>query len=351
METTSAISARVENSRTLEAEILVSLIRRFTLVECGVAHMARETRRLLLAVSLALLVVLAGCSGGGSDSLKGEQSAATVSGGEQQDQSADTSNSDVQGQDAQVRKRALIRTGTVSIEVDDYDAARRNLTQETRQLGGFVSDSSEQVHTRENQSWTTGTLVLRVPKENFSTLLSKAKQTGEVRKASTSTKDVTEKLVDIEARLKNLKAQRERLRGLYRNASDTENVLEVQERLSEVQSEIERLEAQRKALKREVAYSTITVELNEPRPEPTTEDTDSEKWYETGLLAAFLSSVNGVVVLFRGLAVGVAYAMPYVLALGVPIGGAVAVWRRRQSGHAGGTDLPNVPDGPDEEEP
>ncbi|MFC7080339.1 DUF4349 domain-containing protein [Halorussus caseinilyticus] len=312
--------------------------------------MAREVRRWLVPVALTVLLVLAGCSGGGSgDALSataGDEGASSERGGKQT-ASASGPNADSGSATFQARQRALIRTGAVEVEVDDYDAARRNLSGATRRFGGFVSDSSEQVHTRGNRSWTSGKLVLRVPKGNFSALVSRAKRAGEVREASTGTKDVTKKLVDIEARLKNLKAQREKLRTLYEEANDTETILDVQERLSEVQSEIERLEAQRKSLKRQVAYSTLTVRLHERPPDPATDDGPSA-WYETGLLAAFVSSAHGVVVVARGLAVGAAYALPYALALGVPVVGGVALWRRRRSGDPAGADRSDAPEPADE---
>jgi hypothetical protein len=315
--------------------------------------MARDTRRWLLALALASLVVLAGCSGSGGDA------AMDATAGENQDLSSDQQATDSGGSAAgansngdamQARNRALVRTGTVEVTVDDYDDARRNLSRETERLGGFVSDSGERVNKRGNRTWTTGELVLRVPKENFSALVTRAKRTGEVREASTSTKDVTEQLVDVEARLENLKAQREKLRDLYESANDTENVLEVQERLSEVQSEIERLEAERESLKRKVAYSTLTVRLNERPPERTSTTGDTDAWYDTGLLSAFVSSAHGVVVVARGLAVGLAYVLPYALAFGLPVAGVVAFWRRRRSDDSPGADLPDAPDSSDVEE-
>ena len=292
--------------------------------------MARETRRLLLAATLALLVVAAGCSGSGGDAqdatLAGDQPE-TVS----DDRAAGEENAEFQGESAnyQADQREVIRTGTVTVQVESYDDARRNLTRATRELGGYVGDSAEQVHSRENRTWTTGRVVLRVPKENFSELLSRAKAAGEVREATTGQQDVTDKLVDIDARLENLRTQRDRLRDLYEEANDTEDVLAVQERLSEVQSEIERLEAQQKSLRQRVAYSTITVELNEPRPDPEDPETTEDDWHETGLLSAFTASVHGVGVVLRSLAVAAAYGMPYVLAFGVPLGGGYALWRRR----------------------
>ncbi|WP_115863403.1 DUF4349 domain-containing protein [Halorussus litoreus] len=300
--------------------------------------MARDRRRWLIAVALVLLVALAGCSGSGGGDAGGGGAPATAAAEDVQDQGTAAEKSgdgeragsaDYGAQDGQTRQRALVRTGTVALTVDDYDATRRNLTQRTRAYGGFVSDTGEQVHTRENRSWTTGELVLRVPKENFSALLEETKRAGEVREASTGTKDVTDQLVDLGARLENLRNQRDQLRELYEEANETETVLQIQERLSEVQTEIERLEAQRESLRQRVAYSTLTVGLNEPEPESSA-TVDPDKWYETGLLSAFVSSARGVVVVARGLAVGLAYATPYLLAFGVPVVGAVAFWRRRQ---------------------
>ncbi|WP_276301202.1 DUF4349 domain-containing protein [Halorussus lipolyticus] len=313
--------------------------------------MARERRRLLVAVALAVLLVLAGCSGSsGGDAMSATAGdKAEETGAQRQDASKGGPNADSAGGGSanfQASQRALIRTGTVVVEVDDYDAVRRNLSRETRRRGGFVSDSTEQVNTWGNQSWSSGKLVLRVPKDNFSALVSQAKQSGEVREASTSTRDVTKKLVDIEARLKNLQAQREKLRTLYDEANDTETVLEVQERLSEVQSEIEQLEAQRKSLNRQVAYSTLTVRLEERPPKTKSTDDAPSAWYETGLLSAFASSAHGVVVVTRGLAVGLAYALPYVLAFGIPVVGVVALWRRRKSGSSTGEDRPDAPESP-----
>ena len=287
--------------------------------------MSPPSRRWLLSVALVLLVVLAGCSGGAD-------SASTMSadGGAQTEVSKADAASSSGGANAvtfQGQQRQIIRTGSVSLRVEDFDASRRNLTRAVESRGGYVSDSSERVRGDENRTWTTGQLVLRVPKSNFSRTFERVKTEGQVRESNTKSKDVTEKLVDVEARLENLRTQREKLRGLYEEANDTENVLAVQERLSEVQSEIERLEAQQKSLRQQVAYATITVEMRESPPERQTPE--SQSWYETGLLSAFSESVGGVWTVFRGLAVGTAYAAPYALAFGLPLGGVFAFWRFR----------------------
>jgi len=286
--------------------------------------MSRSKKRVVLVLLVASLVVLAGCSGSGGDAAESSadvsyQATQSEAGGADADGSSDRSA-------YQSRERALIRTGEVSLTVGDFDAARANLTDATERAGGFVGDSAERVRGSGDRTWTVGQITLRVPAENYSALLERVKAEGEVRSASTETNDVTDRLVDLEARLENLRAERDRLRELYESADDTETVLAVQRELSDVQTEIERAEAQRESLERQVRYSTITVELAEEPPDAPA--TEPSAWYDTGLLAAFLESVSGVGVALRALAVGTAYAAPYVLVFGLPAVGVAAAIRR-----------------------
>lgn len=290
-------------------------------------------KRTLAAVGLALVLVLAGCGGastgdGGSSAVDADREASTGGNGAEATAAAeaDTGDGGSASREA-LQRRALIKTGRVVVEVDDFESSRANLTDSVEGYGGFVSETRTQRRGSENNTYVHGTLVLRVPSEEYESLLSDAEAEGDVVTSETSTEDVTEQLVDLEARLENLRAERDRLRTLYERANSTEDVLAVQRELSDVQGEIERLEAQKQSLERRVAYSTLTVELREPDPTP---QYVRESWYDTPVLAAFLESVEGVLVVGRAVVVGFAYALPYLLAFAVPVAllGAAA-WRFR----------------------
>jgi hypothetical protein len=298
-----------------------------------------------LALLLVVLVALAGCSagglggagepaggdggdagdGGGGGSGGGDAGAASGAPQATRAPAAEaTPAADGSGGSAaaQARARALIRTGEVRLRVDDFDRARDRLVSIAESRGGFVADSAETTHREDNRTWTEGRLVLRVPSESFTPAFREVKAAGTVERADSSTADVTDRLVDLEARLKNLEARRDRLRTLYDEANGTEDVLRVGRELSEVQGQIERLEAKRRALEDRVALATITVRFSEPRPEPTPTPTPTPEpaYHETGLGAAFLASVNGAVVAVRTIAVTIAYAAPYLLVFGLPVG-------------------------------
>lgn len=234
--------------------------------------------------------------------------------------------------DAQARqRRALIKTGTVVLEVDDFESTRGELVRAARDRGGYVSDSGVTRHSRGNLSWRTGYVVLRVPSGKFASLLAATRTEGTVVSEETRTRDVSDKLVDLNARLENLREQRERLRTFYEQANSTEELLRIERRLSEVQGRIERLEAKKRSLKDQVAYSTLRVEVREPSqtPTPTPTPTPEPAYHEQSLVGAFAASVHQLVVLGKSALVTAAYALPYLLIVGIPLsllGG--IVWRQ-----------------------
>jgi hypothetical protein len=286
------------------------------------------------AVALAVLLLLAGCGGAANAGAGGDggggyafDSGASSGGRGVEDAAAGESSGSSVDAGAVLQQRALVKTGRVVVEIDDFRESRANLTAAVEEYGGFVSETHVQRRGPENHSYVYGTLVFRVPADRYDELLADAEAEGEVIVSETDVDDVTDRLVDLEARLENLRAERDRLRELYERANTTEEVLAVQRELSDVQGEIERLEAQQRSLERRVAYSTLAVELREPDPTPRYVP---ERWYDTPVLTAFLDSVSGVVVVGRAMVVAVAYALPYLLAFGAPVAllGA-AVWRLR----------------------
>lgn len=290
-------------------------------------------------IAVVLLLLVAGCSGaapsgggGGDPGLSGSGGAGGDSGAPET--TAAPSNDDVEDSGdstAAVDRddRAIIRTGTISLTVDSYENASDRVASLARDQGGYVTTSAQATNGDGNRTWTSGRIIIRVPSDSFAGSFESIQTFGDVEESTTDTQDVTEQLVDIEARLETLRAERDRLRELYEEANDTETVLGVSEELSDVQTEIERLTARKRNLENRVAYSTITVELREQPPETPT-PTPSPGYADTGLGDAFFSSVDGVVTTVKAFGVTVAYALPYLLAFGLPLGavGFVALRRR-----------------------
>ena len=289
------------------------------------------SKRALPVIMVVLLVVLAGCSasgggdggaasGGAEDYEQADADQPEATGAPEREATSD-SGSDTGGDgsaaDVQRADRAVIRTGAVAVEVADFESAQSNLTATVQGYGGYVSDTRQDRREIGNETWIRGEVVLRVPSEDFDALVNDARRLGAVQSVETDSRDVTDQLVDIEARLENLRAERNQLRALYERANTTEDVLAVQRELSDVQQEIERIEARQQSLQDQVAFSTLTVRLEEPRPTP--DRVAPDRWYDTPVVSAFLQSVDGVVVAVRATVVGAAFALPYLVVFGVPL--------------------------------
>ncbi|MEF8853810.1 MAG: DUF4349 domain-containing protein [Haloarculaceae archaeon] len=290
------------------------------------------SRRRILAVAVVVLVLLAGCagSGGGGDSgmdaPRSGDAAGGADGGDgggaEPDQPEQAGGDGSTGASPDIQNRAIIRTGTVRVEVENATATRDSLESRVADLGGYTSGSELRARSRDNRTWYEGYVVVRVPSENFSRMLEAARESGTVRSENTETEDVTDQLVDLNARLENLRAERDRLRTLYNRSNSTEDVLAVQERLSDVQGEIERLEARKRSLENRVAFSTLRIELVEPRPDFAR--LDRTPFHEQSPLSALNDSIATMVVVARTLFIAGVIALPWVAVVLIPVG-AVAV--------------------------
>lgn len=140
----------------------------------------------------------------------------------------------------------LVYTADLLVAVYQVESAMNAVETIGRDIGGYLSSRSD------NQ------IVIRVPRERFQEALVRIAPLGDVLHRSITALDVTDQYTDLEGRLKNAYAMRDRLTELLRTAS-VKDALEIQKQLGQVTETIERLEAEMKLLKGRLAYSTITV--------------------------------------------------------------------------------------------
>jgi hypothetical protein len=164
--------------------------------------------------------------------------------------------------------RYLIKNATVIVETEDARAATEQLTAALAQVDGYVSDLHETVNAFGKR---TVVMQIRIPSDRFDQSMLQVETLGKVLNKQVNTQDVTEQYVDTEARARNLKRTEERLLEHLSRAGVLEEVLRVEQELTRIRQEIERLEGQLRFLGDRVAYSTISITLQEAaRSEPIT---------------------------------------------------------------------------------
>jgi hypothetical protein len=153
-----------------------------------------------------------------------------------------------------------VRYGNISLEVSDAEVSLTSITELMTANGGYLSGSSR--YGQDDQLYVSATF--RVPATNFDSVMSRLRKEGDVLSEDVSSYEVTMQLVDLEARLKNLRASETAFVALLKRATTVSDVVAVQAELSRIQGDIESFEAQRAALADQVAMSNINVTLQLP---------------------------------------------------------------------------------------
>lgn len=123
-----------------------------------------------------------------------------------------------------------------------------------------LSDSGDSLG-RQRHRQRTLTAELRVPAEQLDATLDALSKIGTVLNRTLTTEDVSNQLVDLQARLSNARKSEEALKQLMERSGDISDVLEVSRELSNVRQSIEQMAAQQKSLQTQVSYSTIRLSM------------------------------------------------------------------------------------------
>ena len=235
---------------------------------------ANRTSLTLTSLLILSIVAIVGCASGGAASrstvgnpIPGDAeayggvaasaapSAANAPGGEQP-------NPDQVGQ--LVDDAKIVRTGTMELEVADVTLALSAARDGIRAMGGYIGASQTQTY----DASPIASVTYRVPVDRWEDALDLLRgltgNGGKVVAENTNAVEVTGAVVDLEARIKNLRASEAALQGISGRSTRISDVLEVENQLTNVRGQIEQLSAQLKQLNDQASYATLTASFSTP---------------------------------------------------------------------------------------
>src|SRR5260221_10939354 len=161
------------------------------------------------------------------------------------------------------RAPMVIRTATLRIVAKDFGPVRATVEDIVSQAGGFIDQMTITGDTSTARE-LRGTV--RVPGDRMSAALARLRQIGQVAEDTQGSEDVTDQIVDLDARMASARATEQRLIELLRNRTGKlSDVLDVERSLARVRLDIERLDAEKTNMGRRVAYAAIQISIAEER--------------------------------------------------------------------------------------
>ncbi|MCC7539119.1 MAG: DUF4349 domain-containing protein [Deltaproteobacteria bacterium] len=143
----------------------------------------------------------------------------------------------------------LIYEADLHLAVSDVRAKQREGIESVRAMGGFIARQDET------------TVVLRVPAARFDEALRALEALGDVLHRTVQSHDVTEEFRDLDVRLRNALAMRDRLEQLLERAGNVQDSIVVERELERITTMIEQMRGRMRFLADRIAYSTITLRL------------------------------------------------------------------------------------------
>ncbi|MBI2763063.1 MAG: DUF4349 domain-containing protein [Chloroflexi bacterium] len=150
----------------------------------------------------------------------------------------------------------IIKTGTLDIQVKNVELASTSAARAIGALGGYISGSQQYG----DGDGLTASVTYRIPSDRWDEALAAMRSLAvKIVNEVTQTEDVTGQVVDLTARITNLKATEQALQAIMTKAIKISDVLAVQAELTKVRGDIEGATAEKQHLQEQASYSTLTV--------------------------------------------------------------------------------------------
>jgi len=217
-------------------------------------------------------------------------------------------------------ERMIVRTGDMSLVVEDVVETRDEIAQLAVRLDGYVVSSRISGEEQDRMGWIS----IRVPDDKFDQALAELRDLAvRVISESTDSRDVTEEYVDLQSRLNNAEATESQYLALLEKAEDVDDILLIYESLSRVRSEIEQIKGRMQYLERTSSMSLISVYL---KPAATATPLVRVGWNALEILK---SAGRGIGIFGQWLAGAAIWLIIFSPIWGTILG--VVYWRRRRS--------------------
>ncbi|TCC18233.1 DUF4349 domain-containing protein [Kribbella speibonae] len=310
----------------------------------------RRIRAVTAVVAVVGVMVLAGCGASGNDSATSgdaapapaakQGSGSEESAGQANPQAPSAGKTDSGaggGKEQPAITRAIIKTGSLTVEGDDVSGMRQKAVAAIGSLEGQVA--SEDTGSDSDGKITRSNLVLKVPTKSFETAIQRLSDLGKRLQIHQESTDVTEQVIDVASRIESQRASLDRMRALMAKANTIGEIVSVESELTRREADLESLLAKQKNLSLQTELATLTLTLTEKGKPPVETVKEPDKGFVAGLKGGW----NAFTAAFSAIATAVGALLPFLVLLAIIL---VPLWRFRGKLRRQPTPVPVTPPAP-----
>ncbi len=227
----------------------------------------------LLKFAFAFLLLTACQNTAEMESLSGKDMVAEVEADAEEPEAAEIADAGLNKQADYIRessenlleKPKRIKTAQIRIQTDSLSLLRDKIEVLMHRYDAYIH--SEQL---QNNDWDKRRMLqVKIPVQHFENFISDLQKTGDkITYLEVKSTDVTSDYYDVQARLKNKKALKERYLSLYQKAKNISDILSIERQINDIQTGIDQLQGKLKWLQHKTTYGTLSLELYQTYKRP-----------------------------------------------------------------------------------
>jgi len=206
--------------------------------------------------------------------------------------------------------RKIVKNATLSIKTKNYDTFIDSLYQKIELYDGFVEQSQE--YNYDNASNRHANMNVKIPAEKLEEFIEEMASIGTLTSKTIESVDITDSYIDVESRINALETEEKTLLSLLERAESLNDVIELHERLSTVRTELDGMKAQKQSYDGMVAYSAVSLDINEVE-----RVVEGNNTFLGQVKEKLMNNIYDIIDFFIDFAMNLIAALPYIVIIGV----------------------------------
>lgn len=195
-------------------------------------------------------------------------SSASLANGYSREAAAVAEESETESEAPEENPDKIIYSADVNLETTEFEDTLEKISAIVDEYGGWIESSSISGAnyysiSRGNTYNRSASYTIRIPCDDFDTVMSGISALGNVPYSHIYTENVTTQYYDTQARIDSYKTQEESLLKLMEKAESVEDIITIESKLADVRYSIESLQTTINNWDRKVNYSTIYLSVDE----------------------------------------------------------------------------------------